>query len=179
MKGLVEQYPVSSPEEMAVLIQRNKQNGWEDLPAQKRAFAMKYIIDYKHRGAAVEVGYSADHGIQLLRDPIVAAYIATLQEIQHTSDIITKDFINANYLQLLEMAMGEVDINMVLPNGDEISAKKTSVSDATNILKELSKSTEYERDTGMKTAPVNIQIDFGAIMNGAPPVVIEGEIDNG
>lgn len=169
-------YPVSSQEEMNVLIKRNKENNWPDLDIQNRAFAIEYIQDYNHRRAATEVGIPAEKGIRVLRDPLVIGYIATLQEALQTSMIITKDFINVQYMSLLEMATGERE-SAVIVEGIQMNAKVTNIPGAVAIVKEMSKAIEYAKETGEKKAPVTVNIDFGALQGPPPNITIEGEQD--
>lgn len=171
-------YPVESREEMDTLVKRNRETGWPDLPPKKRGFAHHYVLEYNHRESAEEVGYNASNGIKMLRDPLVAAYIEYLQELQLTSNIITKEFINTNYMKLFEMATGQVDIMMILPDGSQVERKKTMVGEATNILKEMSKSIEYEKGNNTKNAPVSISINFDNLTGSdeAPVMVIDANI---
>lgn len=154
---------VNSPEELHTYMERQRANGFSDLPPNRRAFAHEYILDYKHRAAAKTTGFSVDTGIKLLRDPLVAEYITHLQSLQLTTNLITKDFINAQYMHLYEMATGQVEQHCVLPDGEEYTAKKTELGTAHNILDKMSKSTEYAKETGEKNAPVSISIDFGGL----------------
>lgn len=167
--------PQTQAEQMQALVERNRTTDWVDLPLQEKAFAHEYIIHYDHLAAAEAVGKPRSSGISLLRNPLLAAYIAHLQGLQLTSNIITKDFINTQYLQLLDQATGKEDVNIVLANGLEITARKTLVGEATNILKEMSKSTEYAKDTTQKTAPVSIVINTGSFYDD-PAIVVEGEV---
>jgi len=170
-------HPVSSAEEMDILLDRMKADGWATMNPVHRAFAHSYLDSYDHRGAAKEVGHAAAHGIKLLRDPIVAAYIAEMQNQSRLSTIISKDFINMNYLKLLDYAMGREEMPIVLASGDQITAKKVMVGEAKNILAEMAKSTEYEKDTGTKTAAVSISINMGSLLgDDAAGVVIDGDI---
>lgn len=168
-------YLISTEEDLHALVKRNIQTDFADLPAQKKAFAHEYIIHYDHLSAAEAVGRPRSSGISLLRDPLLSAYIAHLQNVKLTSSIITKDFINTQYLQLLDQATGKEDIAIVLANGETMMARKTLMGEAVNIIKEMSKSTEYAKDTSQKTAPVSITINTGSFHD---EVVVEGEIIN-
>jgi len=175
-------YPVTSKEELDIFIERNVISDWPDLDLKKKAFAIEYAFSYNHREAAKEVGFSAGQGIKLIRDPLVVSYIEHLQKQKITSNIITKDYINTQYIKLLEIAMGEVEVPMVDGQGNEFTGKKTLVGEAINIVKEMAKSIEYAKDTGAKTAPVDISINFHDMFGGTKtlPVTIDGDvIDNG
>ncbi len=156
-------YPVSSEEEMNVLVERQRASGWADLPTKHKAFAHEYLLNYKHREAAVAVGYSANTGSSLLRDPMVASYIEHLQTMQLTNNIITRDFINRQYMHLYDMAIGDEPQHCILPDGDEYMAKKTELGTAHNILDKMSKSIEYAKDAGTKSASVSVNIDMGSL----------------
>lgn len=152
----------STPEEMEVLLARERNNGFESLTPNRRAFCHEYITNgYKHREAAKSVGIAAASGIRVLREPLVGAYISYLQSMQQTSAIITKDYINAQYMALYDMATGLEPQCLVTADGDEFMAKKTELGTAHNILKEMSKSTDYAQETGNKVAAVSVNIDFG------------------
>jgi len=162
------------------LVERNKTTNWADLSAVDRAFVHEYMNGYNHREAAAITGRAKNRGISLLRDPLIASYIAHLQNQSHFSSIITKDFINMHYMKLLGYAMGEEEMPIVLATGEQTYGKKVMVGEAKNILSEMAKSTEYEKDTGAKTAPVSISINLGNLFGPDTPVIsdtiIEGEI---
>lgn len=179
--------PVSSQEELLTYVERQKQNGWEDLPSKKKAFAHELVANgYNHRLAAETTGFPKSRGIALLREPLISAYIEHLQTLQLTNNIITKDFINAQYLHLYEMATGLEPIHHVLPDGEEIMVRKTELGTAHNILDKMSKSTDYAKETGNKSAAVNVNIDFGGLFgdggSGGPHladnVVIDMDVDD-
>lgn len=167
--------PVDSTEELSNLIEREMKSGFASLSTQRKAFAHEYIVDYKHRRAAKETGFSANTGIRLVREPLIAAYVEHLQSLQLTNNIITKDFINAQYMVLYEMSIGEVEQHHVLPDGTPMLIKKTELGTAHNILDKMSKSIEYAKDTGNKTAAVSISIDIDGI-RGADEAIVVGEI---
>ena len=156
---------ISSPDEMQAIVERNKEGGWKDLTDQRKAFAMEYVINYDHRAAAKKVGFALSSGARLIKEPLIGAYISHLQELHLTSSIVTREFINSNYIQLLSMAMGREEIDIVLPNGEGIKATKTSIAEATSILKEMSKGIEYETpNVNAKNSDVSITIDFGNLI---------------
>ncbi|RKZ82591.1 MAG: hypothetical protein DRQ39_10555 [Gammaproteobacteria bacterium] len=177
MDNVPVEYPVNTAEDLSLFVSDQKENGWEALTDQKKAFCHAYTMEYNHRESAVEVGFAANSGIRLLRDPLVAAYLAHLQDLQLTSNIITKEYINTNYMKLLEIATGQVEMPIMLATGEQVYGKKVMVGEATNILKEMSKSIEYAKDTGTKSAAVSVSINFGSLLgDSGPPVVIDQNV---
>lgn len=145
------------------LIDRNIESNFADLEPQKRAFALSYVIDYDHRRAAMEAGIKPNRGFSLLRDPLVSAFIKFLQDELQISNIITADFIKAQYLALIPKLAGQEDIPIILPDGEQIEGKKFYPGELTNVLKELAKSTKFYEDGSGQGGGVNITIDVGAL----------------
>ena len=77
---------------------------------------------------------------------MIAAYISYLQEESNVADIITNDFIRTQFLNLIPILSGQVDIPMVLANGQQLEAKKFHSSELISVLKELAKSTKFYED---------------------------------
>ena len=155
------------------LVRRNQEQGWPDLSEQKRAFALNYILDYNHRNAAQQVGLGAHVGLRTLRDPLVAAFVKHLQDEQATTNFITEDFIRAQYLALIPKLAGEEEVPIVLGDGREIDACKFFPGELTNVIKELAKSTKFYEDGSGQNAPVQVNIDMGALL-GSKPEEIQG-----
>ncbi|MCK5609670.1 hypothetical protein KAR91_47795 [Candidatus Pacearchaeota archaeon] len=139
-----------SKEESTALIERNKKEGWPDLPPQRRAFALRYIIDYDHRESAKEAGLNENYALKYIREPLTSAYISYLQEEANISNVITNDFIRTQFLNLIPMLSGQVEVPMIVgKDGDAVSAKKFHSNELISVLKELAKSTKfYEGGSG-------------------------------
>lgn len=159
-------------EDTVRLIQRNKEIGWPDIPHQKKAFAHEYILNgYNHREAAKEVGIAASSGIRVLREPLVSAYVAHLQETNFTSQIITKQFVEHQYLELIPFLKGEREIPIVTGSGAEIDACKFHGSELVAVLRDLSKITGYQKEEENNKNLVNIEINFGAVLDNREKVI--------
>lgn len=144
-----------------------KGNNFADLPLNKRAFALSYIMSYNHREAAKEAGFVPDRGISLLRDPMISAFIAHLQDEIHISNVVTADFVRHHMVSLIPKLSGEEEVPMVLPNGEEIIAKKFHSGELINLLKELAKSTKfYEDGSGQGNGGVTVNINVAALLGG-------------
>lgn len=167
---LIEAIPVSkaliieNKGELNAVIERNKQNGWEDLTAQRKAFAMYYLASYDHRDAAKKVKFSADFGTSLIREPLLSAYIAELQGQDLISNIVTEDFVRTQWLNLIPILSGQVEIPLgVNADGDQLNGKQFNAAALNATIKELAKTTKiYEEGSG-GSGQVNVQINMGAL----------------
>lgn len=163
-------------EDINVLVERNKSNSWESLSAIQKAIAIRYVENYNPKDVAEFLGISRDMVKRNLRDPLVSAYIAELQEKQLTSGIIKKDFINQHYLTLLDYAMGREEYLASMPNGTVEMTRKVSMPDAINILREMGKSIGYTADETIgKKAPVSVTINLSGVFP-EQGVTIDGEL---
>lgn len=150
------------------LIDRNIKSNFADLEPQKRAFALSYIVDYNHRRAAQDIGFNADRGISLVRDPLIAAFVKHLQDEFAISNIITSDFVKAQYLALIPKLAGEEEVNLITADGEQVFVRKFHPAALTAVLKELAKSTKFYEDGSGQGGGVNITIDVGALTGEKP-----------
>ena len=156
------------------LIERNRETNWADLPDQKKAFAYEYVVNgYKHGNAAETVGLARSGGLRVLRDPLVSAFIQHLQEKHFTTSIITKQFVEDQYLQILPFLKGEEEIPIVNGQGIEGMAKKFHASELTGVLRDLSKVTGYQKEDESNKNITNIQINLGAVVSDPEKIINE------
>lgn len=161
-------------EESRILVERNQENNWIDLSDQDKAFAYVYILNgYNHLEAAEEVGIARSGALRTLRKPLVSAFISHLQTENFTASRITKDFVESQYLEILPKLKGEEDIAYVTGMGLEVEVKKFHGSELISVLRDLSKSSGYQKEEEINKSQVNIQMNFGAVMD-KPEVIING-----
>lgn len=154
-----------SKEDMIALIERNKSNGWEDLDAKRKAFALRYVTDYNHRRAAEESGFSPNSGLGLTREPLLSAFISELQQSNHITNVITEDFIRAQWMNMIPLLMGDVEMPMgVDKDGDQIYGQKFYPAELNNVLKEMAKTTKVYEDGSGDGGNVNVQINMGDLV---------------
>lgn len=128
-----------------------------------KAFAVEYITNgYKHRKAAESLGMDPGAGIRMLRDPGMAEMIAVLAAERSTTAVITKDMVESIYLTLLPKLLGEEEVPLITPGGDQYTAKKFHSGELVSIMRDISKATGFiaPEETAAKGA-VNIQINVG------------------
>jgi len=152
-------------EELDALIERNIGNGWEDIEPKRKAFALRYVVDYNHRQAAEDSGFSANSGLKLTREPLLSAFIGELQKQNHITNIITEDFIRTQWLGLIPLLMGEVEVPLgVDSEGDQLTGCKFHPSEMGNVLKEMAKTTKIYDEGSGQTGNVNVQINVGDLI---------------
>lgn len=142
----------------------------------QRAFVTRYLLDYNEREAALSVGMQAQQGAFLLRDPAIMQHVSLMQAAREKFCILGKDFAAAQWLQVLPMLKGEVEIPLVTKNGSAVLEKKFFASELVRALVEISNISGLSKpaDTGPKKAAVHISLNFAG-MASQPSVVIESD----
>lgn len=130
-------------DDLIAQIERNKSSDWEDISPQRKAFALNYVIIYDHRQSARLAGFSPDRGFRLLREPLLSAYIAHLQEEDYVTNTITEDFVRTQFHSLIPMLMGHVEVPIVDSHGVPHNVKKFFPGELIAVLKEIAKSTKF------------------------------------
>ena len=103
-------------------------------------------------------------GIVKLRDPLVSRFIAKLQEDANTAKLITQNFVEAQYLEILPQLKGEEDVALYNnQTGEGVLAKKFHSAELVSVLRDLGKSSGYIAPDvgGPAGAVVNVQINLG------------------
>ena len=151
-------------------IERQKERNFPELSDQDRGFAIEYIQNgYSHTDAAEKVGRARSAGKKLLANPLVAAYIKFLQEGMWQESLITHHFVEMKYFELLDMAMGEEEINLVDKDGHQFQAKITDISNAVKIVDKMSLMNGHSQKPEDKgKGNISIRIDNNAWL-GEPP----------
>jgi len=160
------------------LIERNRKNGWPDLEPHQRAFAYLFLVDFDHRAAAESVGMARTSGIRLLRHPMVAAFIEEEQQKQATNAFITKEYITTQYINMIPMLLGEVDMPFTNASGEQCYGKQFRPAELRGILQELSKTVDGFNKEKMQqgaSGGVSINLNLANLIGEVEGVTIEGE----
>ncbi|QYK70228.1 terminase small subunit [Alteromonas phage ZP6] len=165
-----------SSKEFSEKLAHNEANGWPDLAPDEKAFLANYAQTYSIKEAAEGINsIGAQRGGKLLRNPLAVAFLNQIQDVLASRSVITRDFVNVQWMNLLPKVMGEEEVAMVDREGCGFFGKKFDAAAATKVLTELSKSTNFYADGSGQSASVNISIDLGALGIQEKGVTIEGE----
>jgi len=146
------------------LIARNRESSWPDLTPQEKAFCVFYVETYDMEDSRKKAKLSAEKAKGLIRNPLSMAYINDCQEVMAQRSVISRDFVNVQWLKLLPKVMGEEDVALgVDKDGNQLEGKKFEPSAVAKIMTELSKSTNFYAEGSGQSASVNINIDLGAL----------------
>lgn len=168
---------MKSSDDLKKQIQENKLNGWADLTDAQQAFGMAYVETYQIKSSAESTGVPLAKASKWLRDPLMLEFINELQSHLNNRSVISKDFVNLQWLSLMPKLLGEEEVAMIDKDGDVFMAKKFHASESVSLLKELSKSTNFYQvdDDGNDVKPKQV-VEF--IIKSAAEVDAEEEDDN-
>lgn len=113
--------------------------GWPDVTDQEKLFVSKYLIHFKHREAAIEAGLNPDEALSILRGPLINAYVKWCRKSLEAKDVILRDMVIHNWLEILPMLKGEEEVPMVTKEGISVKAKKFHGQELLRAMTELSK----------------------------------------
>lgn len=158
-------------------VERNRANGFLELEDQKKAFAIKYVSNgYKYREAAKAVGYPVGKSRDLIYEPLVAAYIADLQQKYLAESIVTKSTLDSYLDRLEDIAFGETEIDIVTGSGEEKKVNKFHPELAMKVYNERAKLHGLSKeDSGGKGGVVNVTINTAGLI-GESGITIEGNV---
>lgn len=142
-------------------IKRNREEGWPDIPEHVKLMCMVYVQEYSISAASKASKIGVTKAKTLLRNPLIAAYLKTLQEIYGARSVIDRDFVAVQWMKLLPMVMGEEAVNYVSQHGETMQLKKFHASEAVRALTEISKATDFFNDAmdSGDAQPLNIQFN--------------------
>lgn len=150
--------PISAEEgDIHEVVEYMREIGWSEYPIERKTFYQEYLKSYNRKDAALCVGISVSEAQQWLRDPIGNAFMSDLTENSQIRTNITEDFVRTMWMNLLPKLMGEEDVPMVTPQGDQITVKKFEPNATVAALREISKSTKFYED-GSGQGGINLQL---------------------
>lgn len=174
----------ASPESDSLkdLIEKNRENNWPDVTPENKVLASEYSIAGSIKDAAAAVGIKPATASRRLRDPLVSAYLDDILAEIRKDSILSRPFIELQYLETLEQANGDVDIHLVDREGNSFMGKKTDLQSKIAVLKRMEELAGLNGGGGSgDSGGTHIHFDlrrFGVSdkeVEGG--VVIEGEFD--
>lgn len=139
-------------------LESNRLNGFADLPANHRIFALEYFKEPDRFKAAEVAGIAKSGALRVLRDPLVQEFLKYLRDKQEHYTLIDKGFIEVQYLNLFGKLIGEEDVQMVDKDGVAFTAKKFHASEAVSALRDMAKSINFFGDESPKLS-VNVGVN--------------------
>ena len=137
---------------------------WVDLPHHERAFCEEYLVNgYNHRDAAEVIERPPNSGITLLHKPLCREYILWSEQKKRARSLITEQFLESQYFQLLEQANGDIEVHLVTGSGLKLTAKKFDGPLKKAILDSMGKLSGVTKPDE-STTPINVIIDVGALI---------------
>lgn len=153
------------------VIERHLANGFVDMEERDKAFAVEYITNgFRHSEAAEAIGLPRSSGVGKIRNPVIRAFISYLQEQNNVGKIITQQFVEAQYLEILPMLKGEEEVEIVdMKNGGTFKAKKFHSAEVVSVLRDLGKSSGYiAPEYGGGGTVVNVQLNLTDLVGEHP-----------
>lgn len=164
-------------DELNEQIKRNKLENWPDLSDSQKMFGILYAETYVISSSATAAGVSPDRAQKWLREPLLIEFINEIQSHLNGRSVITKDFVNLQWLKLMPKLLGEEEVPLITSSGAIGLHKKFHASESVALLKELSKSTgfyiEGTDDEGKKkeSTAVTFIIKSAKEVDGEPEII--------
>jgi hypothetical protein len=154
-------------------LESNRSNNWPDIPERTKVFAYEYSIAGNFRAACKRVGIGREHGLRLLRDPLVDEFLADLRRDLAETTIITREFLELEYLTTLEQMNGDVDVANVTKDGDVVMAPRFNGTGKVAVLRDMAKFIGVAEADKSGHGGVNVQINMGDFTGNQPEVEVK------
>ena len=153
-------------DELRSFLADQRENGFLALGQDKRLFALNFVETGSYAMASEAAMVVKDTGRRWLRDPLVSAFIAYLNQQKEHYSLIDASFVESQYLVLLAKLLGEEEVPMVNKDGAQFSAKKFHSSEAVAALRDMAKiSGHYKEDSTVNVHVTNLTDDQRRILN--------------
>lgn len=134
-----------------------------DLETQDIAFALEYMIDYDYTRAAKHVGLTKAQGRALSNDPKVKRYILACLGENAQASLITEQYIQANYLRIMPMLLGDEEVPMVV-QGVPVEAKQFEPAAALAALRDMAKSTNFVKNPDVDKNNISVTVNIANLV---------------
>jgi len=144
------------------LLDYNKQNGWPDVKSQHKVIVHEYAVAGNVSDAAKAGKVTKATVSKILRDPIVRGYLDFIWEDHRLDSILTRQFVELQYLDFLDQVNGDTEVPIVTKEGDSMMAKKFDATGKLGVLRDMSKFAGMEDKSGNSLGGVSVNIDLSA-----------------
>jgi hypothetical protein len=156
-------------------LERNRSSGWPDVSPKAKVFVHEYSVCGNITSACKRVSIGRDRGMRMLRDPIIRAYLDSLEEGLRNDTIITRAFVELQMLETLEQVNGDVDVPNVTKDGEVVWGPRFNGTGKIALLKEMKGLAGMNKEQGIDGTGVTINIDLNAAGYVAPEVEVNSE----
>ena len=147
---------------VADLLEYNRSNNWPDVSPQHKVLVHEYSICGDLGAAAKAANMSRPLASRTLRDNLVRSYLDDIHADSRQDSIITRQFVELQYLEYLDQVNGDVEVPVVTRDGDVIMAKKFDSTGKLGALRDMAKFSGMEKNVGSSSGGVVVQFDFSA-----------------
>lgn len=130
---------------------------------QESMFCYKYMESYDYKLAAQHVGLPASDGMKMLRNPVVQAIIASLQDEMQERSVIDADYVRYKFIELIPKLEGKEEVPLIDKDCNSFMGRKFQPNELIKVLVELAKSTKFYENGSKADLPSNFT--FNVSMN--------------
>lgn len=168
-------------ENVSDVIEANKLNGWQDVEAKTKIFLRHFGVSGHIGDACSAANLSRSKASQLMRDPINNAYMQHVQEQLVDTTVITRQFLELEYLRTLEQLNGDEAVPLITSDGPLVAEKFDGPAKVT-LLRDMGRMVGMDKSIEGGPGGVQINIDLSAFTGRkgdeeAAGVVIEGDFN--
>jgi len=168
--------PIKS-EDIAQSLERNKLNGWLDVPAQAKRFMQEYSISGNLKEACRTIKVTPATGSRLLKDPLARGYLDYLMEDFREESLIRRDFVELQILETLEQVNGDTEVHCVDRDGHSVLAKSFNAQAKIALIREMKDFAGIGGSQGKAAGKVSVSIDLSRFGVSEQPVDVGITID--
>lgn len=144
--------------DISAALEYNRQNNWPDVSDKAKVFVHEYSICGDMKAARRRVGVSMAVGSRLLRDPLVRGYLDDLLEDCRKDSVITREFVELQWLETLEQVNGDTEVAGVTRDGEEYMARVYNANGKISVLKEMGRVIGMTETKAVGGVSVNIDL---------------------
>ena len=133
------------------------------LSIQEQAFAYQYMVGYDYIRAAKEAGMPQAQGKRLTTSSHIARFIGQMQKQDAVHDLITRDFVEKQYIRILPKLLGEERVPLVV-NGFAEEHFLFQAAPALTALRDMQKTTDFQKQKDADDSNVTVTVNIANLV---------------